>query len=70
MGGGSARHSHAEAAHEKAIAGLNDKFGDMVREGQIVQSRALAQEKNEPEIWNCLASSSSRTAAISDVSGS
>jgi uncharacterized protein (TIGR00730 family) len=37
--------------NEKAIAGLNEKFGDMVREGQIGQSRALAQEKNEPEIW-------------------
>jgi hypothetical protein len=37
--------------NEKAIAGLNEKFGDMVREGQIVQSRALSQEKNEPEIW-------------------
>jgi hypothetical protein len=35
---------------ENAVAELNEKFGDMVREGKIVQGRALAQEKNEPEI--------------------
>ena len=35
---------------ENAVAELNEKFGDMVREGKIVQGRALSQEKNEPEI--------------------
>lgn len=36
---------------EEAIAALNEKFGDMVRAGKIEQSKALPQEKNEPEIW-------------------
>jgi uncharacterized protein (TIGR00730 family) len=36
---------------EKSVADLNDKFGDMVRDGKITQGRALNQEKNEPEIW-------------------
>ena len=36
---------------EEGVATLNEKFGDMVREGQIAQSSALPQEKNEPEIW-------------------
>jgi hypothetical protein len=31
---------------------LNDKFADIVRSGEIVQSVALRQEKNEPEIWD------------------
>ncbi|HEY2124801.1 MAG TPA: TIGR00730 family Rossman fold protein [Chthoniobacterales bacterium] len=35
---------------EKAVAELNEKFGNMVREGKIVQGGALSQEKNEPEI--------------------
>jgi uncharacterized protein (TIGR00730 family) len=35
-----------------AIAELNKNFGDIVREGSIVQGSALRQEKNEPEIWN------------------
>jgi uncharacterized protein (TIGR00730 family) len=33
-----------------AIVDLNQKFADLVREGEIVQGRALRQEKNEPEI--------------------
>jgi len=36
----------------KAIIDLNEKFADIVRTGKIVQSNALRQEKNEPEIWN------------------
>ena len=35
---------------DKGVADLNGKFGNMVREGQIVQGTALSQEKNEPEI--------------------
>ncbi len=35
---------------DQAVAQLNEKFADVVREGEIVQSRALSQEKNEPEI--------------------
>ena len=37
---------------KKAIIDLNKKFADFVREGEIVQSSALRQEKNEPEIWD------------------
>jgi uncharacterized protein (TIGR00730 family) len=33
------------------LAELNEKFSDMLRRGQIVQSKALPPEKNEPEIW-------------------
>jgi len=36
----------------KAIIDLNDGFADIVRTGKIVQSNALRQEKNEPEIWD------------------
>ena len=36
----------------RAIVDLNEKFADIVRTGRIVQSNALRQEKNEPEIWN------------------
>jgi uncharacterized protein (TIGR00730 family) len=35
---------------DQAVAELNEKFGDMVRAGKIVQGAALSQEKNEPEI--------------------
>ena len=35
---------------DAAIAELNEKFGDMVRTGVIVQGEAMPQEKNEPEI--------------------
>lgn len=35
-----------------AVAELNEKFADLVRTGEIVQGKALRQEKNEPEIWN------------------
>jgi uncharacterized protein (TIGR00730 family) len=35
-----------------AVAELNDRFSNLVRKGQIVQTSALSQEKNEPEIWN------------------
>ena len=34
----------------EAMADLNKKFKDMVREGEIVQGKALPPEKNEPEI--------------------
>jgi uncharacterized protein (TIGR00730 family) len=33
------------------IVDLNKQFSDIVRMGEIVQSTALRQEKNEPEIW-------------------
>src|SRR5207249_3054245 len=36
----------------KAIAGLNERFGDIVRSGEIIQGAALRQEKSEPEIWD------------------
>jgi uncharacterized protein (TIGR00730 family) len=35
----------------KAIVDLNKRFADIVREGEIVQGKALPAEKNEPEIW-------------------
>ena len=35
----------------EAVEELNQKFADLVRTGRIVQSAALRQEKNEPEIW-------------------
>ena len=37
---------------KRAIVDLNQKFADLVREGEIVQGTALRQEKNEPEIRN------------------
>ncbi len=33
------------------LAGLNESFADILRRGEIVQSKALPPEKNEPEIW-------------------
>jgi len=36
----------------KAIVDLNRKFADLVREGEIVQAKALPAEMNEPEIWS------------------
>lgn len=33
------------------LAELNEKFSDLLRRGQIVQSKALPPEKNEPELW-------------------
>jgi uncharacterized protein (TIGR00730 family) len=35
---------------KRAIIDLNQKFADLVREGEIAQQTALRQEKNEPEI--------------------
>src|ERR1700730_5035322 len=35
----------------RAIVDLNKIFADIVREGEIVQGKALPAEKNEPEIW-------------------
>ena len=37
---------------KRAVTVLNKEFADIVRKGEIVQSAALSQEKNEPEIWN------------------
>jgi len=37
---------------KNAIAELNKKFADLLREGAIVQGSAMRQEKNEPEIWD------------------
>lgn len=37
---------------KSAVAELNEKFADMLREGEIVQGSALRPEKNEPEIWD------------------
>jgi hypothetical protein len=34
-----------------ALVDLNEKFADLVGDGEIVQTGALRQEKNEPEIW-------------------
>jgi uncharacterized protein (TIGR00730 family) len=33
------------------VTALNETFSDMLRQGKIVQSKALPPEKNEPEIW-------------------
>lgn len=37
---------------QKAIAGLNKQFADLLRRGAIVQGGALREEKNEPDIWH------------------
>ncbi|MFL6515193.1 MAG: TIGR00730 family Rossman fold protein [Chthoniobacterales bacterium] len=37
---------------DAAVAELNEQCADLVRKGQIIQRNALAQEKNEPELWN------------------
>ena len=37
---------------EESVARLNEQFADIVRNGAIVQTTALRQEKNEPEIWD------------------
>jgi uncharacterized protein (TIGR00730 family) len=42
----------SRALSPEAIVDLNDKFSDLVRAGAIVQTGALRQEKNEPDIWN------------------
>jgi uncharacterized protein (TIGR00730 family) len=39
-----------EPLPKKAIVALNEEFSDFVRKGHIVQSGALPQEENEPEI--------------------
>ena len=36
---------------QREIDQLNRDFPDLVRTGAIVQTSALRQEKNEPEIW-------------------
>ncbi|MGI9113640.1 MAG: TIGR00730 family Rossman fold protein [Chthoniobacterales bacterium] len=36
---------------KEKLADLNTSFADLLRRGQIVQSKALPPEKNEPEIW-------------------
>ena len=41
-----------------ALSELNEKFGDIIRTGQIVQGTALRQEKNEPRFGICPGSSS------------
>jgi uncharacterized protein (TIGR00730 family) len=42
----------ARRLSNKAIVDLNEKFAEVLRRGEIVQSTALRQEKNEPEIWD------------------
>ncbi|MGI8820213.1 MAG: LOG family protein [Chthoniobacterales bacterium] len=42
----------AHRLSEAAVASLNDKFADVVRQGKIVQGTALRQEKNEPALWD------------------
>lgn len=37
---------------KNAMVDLNEKFADLLREGEILQRSALRQEKNEPEIWD------------------
>src|SRR4029453_14583546 len=41
-----------QALSKRAIADLNEKFADVLREGEIIQGAALREEKTEPEIWN------------------
>ncbi len=41
-----------EPLANKAVAALNENFSDFLRKGRIVQSGALPQEENEPEILN------------------
>jgi uncharacterized protein (TIGR00730 family) len=36
----------------QALAKLNQDFADIVRTGEIIQGKALRQEKNEPAIWD------------------
>jgi uncharacterized protein (TIGR00730 family) len=36
----------------RALAKLNQDFTDIVRTGEIIQGKALRQEKNEPAIWD------------------
>ena len=40
----------ARALTAAGVTELNDKFADVLRRGAIVQSKALPQERNEPEI--------------------
>ncbi|PYK43137.1 MAG: hypothetical protein DME46_08370 [Verrucomicrobia bacterium] len=40
----------ARALSAASVAELNNKFADVLRRGSIVQSKALPQERNEPEI--------------------
>jgi hypothetical protein len=35
---------------EKALADLNKRFADLLREGRIVQRGPLPQERNQPEL--------------------
>ena len=37
---------------DDSVSRLNEQFSDVVRSGKIVQTGALRQEKNEPEIWD------------------
>ena len=37
---------------DESVERLNEQFADIVRTGEIVQTTALRQEKNEPEIWD------------------
>jgi hypothetical protein len=37
---------------QEALVNLNKQFADIVHKGEIIQSTALPQEKNEPEIWD------------------
>jgi hypothetical protein len=41
-----------QALSKRSLADLNEKFADILREGEIVQGAALREEKTEPEIWN------------------
>ena len=41
-----------QALSKRAIADLNEKFADVLREGEIIQGAALREEKTEPDIWN------------------
>ena len=37
---------------EESVTRLNEQFADIIRTGEIVQTTAMRQEKNEPEIWD------------------
>jgi hypothetical protein len=41
-----------QALSKRSLADLNEKFADILREGEIIQGAALREEKTEPEIWN------------------
>jgi uncharacterized protein (TIGR00730 family) len=37
---------------DRVMVDLNERFSDLVRDGEIAQGKAFRQEKNEPELWS------------------